>query len=111
MKQLLVVALLLSMVANGYLGMRLVKEGDRTEAATHAKVLNSHALHDLSYFFRQSAITKDQMVDLARKQPAEPGKDRPPPLVTENRFVWSPLEVTFTESGAIDRVIVAGDVY
>ena len=111
MKQLLVAALFLSMVANVYLGMRLIKEGDRIESATQAKVLNNRALRDLSYLFRRSAITKDQMVDLARKQPGEAGKDRPPPVVTENRFVWSPLEVTFTESGAIDRVIVAGDVY
>ena len=111
MKRLLGVALFLSMVANGYLGLRLVKQGDRIEASTQAEMLNNLALHDLSYFLRQSAITKVQLADLARKQPGEAGRDRPSPVVTENRFVWFPLEVTFTESGGIDRVMVAGDVY
>lgn len=111
MNRLLSVALFLSMVANGYLVIRLIKEGDRIEAVTHAQMLKNLALHDLSYFLRQSAITKDQLVDIARKRPGEAGSDRPPPVVTENRFVWFPLEVTFTESGTIDRVMVAGDVY
>ncbi|HVR61470.1 MAG TPA: hypothetical protein VMU50_06190 [Polyangia bacterium] len=111
MKRLLGVAFFLSVVANGYLGMRLIKERDRIEAATHAEMLKNLALHDLSYFLRQSAIAKVQLVDLAGKRPGEAGRDRQPPVVTENRFIWYPLEVTFTEAGTIDRVMVAGDVY
>lgn len=111
MKWVLGAGLVLSLIGNGYLGFCLLKESERIEAGVHAEMMATFALEDLSYFLRHSGVTKAKLLELARKRPAKAGQDRMPPELTGNRFVWFPLEVTFTESETIDQIKVAGDTY
>ena len=111
MKRLLVVALGLSLMSNAYLGVRLAQEREKIEAGVHAEMLSSAALEDLSYFLRQSGVTQAQLLEQARRKPVKSHQERTPPELTADRFSWFPLEVTFSESGAIDQIEIAGDSY
>jgi hypothetical protein len=111
MKRLLAVALGLSLTGNAYLGIRLAQEREKIEAGVHAEMLSSAGLEDLSYFLRQSGVTQARLFDLARRKPAKAHQERMPPELEANRFFWFPLEVTFSESGAIDQIKIAGDSY
>lgn len=108
---MLVAALALSVMGNAYLGARLAGEREKIEAGVHAEMLSSAALEDLSYLLRHSGLTRAKLLDLARQQPAKAQAERLPPELTASRLVWFPLEMTFSESGTIDQIRVAGDAY
>jgi hypothetical protein len=111
MRNVLGAALVLSLIGNGYLGLRMIKQGDEIEAGVHAEIVSKYALEDLSYFLRHSDLTSVKLLDLARKQPGKAGRDRQAPELRANRFVWFPLEMTFTASGSVDQIRVAGETY
>jgi hypothetical protein len=111
MKSVLGALLLISLIGNGYLLLRLMKADDQIEAGVHGEMMSTFGLQDLSYFLRNSGATKEQLLELARKQPVRKGHERAPPQITANRFVWFPLDVSFTKSGTIDQIKVAGDSY
>jgi hypothetical protein len=111
MKWVLGTALVVSLISNGYLALRWMKVDDAIEAGVHAEMVSTFALSDLAYFLRKSGTTKTQLLELARQRPVKAGAERSPPELKDNRFVWFPLEVTFTEAGTIDQIRVAGDAY
>jgi len=111
MKRMLGAALVASLFVNAYLLLRLIKTDDAIQAGVHAEIMSTFALEDLSYFLRNSGITKGRLLELARRQPAKAGAERVAPEIRDNRFVWFPLEMTFTEAGTIDQIRVAGDAY
>lgn len=111
MKKALLVALLLSLAGNAYLGVVLIGRENRIEAGLHAEVVSEMGLRDLSHFLRKSGATPSQLLDWARSQPNRPGEERSGPELVKNRFVWFPLEVTFGASGSIERIAVGGDAY
>ena len=111
MKKALVVALMLSLAGNAYLGFRLLAEENKIDAGLHAEVISEMGLRDLSYFLRKSGVTRTQLLEWARSQPDRPGEERLGPELVENRFVWFPLEVTFGATGTVERVAVGGDAY
>lgn len=87
------------------------KQQELIDAAVHSEIVARHGIEDLAYLLRGCGLRRDRLIDLSRQQPLPPGSERLPGEMTGMRFSRFPLEISFTETGEISSIMVAGERY
>jgi hypothetical protein len=95
---------------NIWLATKYLRVSDSNESDGEHEAVLEMGLTDIVYYIKNSSLTQSQILNLSRNQPKRKGVERMQPESSKNKLYRFPVEIIFSDSGAILSVKIANEL-